>query len=154
MFTRIWSSIATLGFLLGVLLIAVVMTQPRLAAAQEAPFCDASAGHAWEIRRYVTQSVTLFSTDGERLTAVPASQLRDVEGVVECENNLTYVHMETPFGPRLVQRRNLLLGGGIGEACRCPDPSRPRDFASNADRNASSSGVGEGGICNADLPCR
>jgi hypothetical protein len=122
------------------------------AAAQANAVCDTRSGHAWQVRRFVTSRVTLYGMDGARLASVARNDVANVTQVIECSNTRSFVKMDTRFGPRLAMRSALVLGGGIGPACKCAQTASTQ-FDSNAARSASSMGVGEGQICNADLPC-
>jgi hypothetical protein len=120
--------------------------------SQSAAFCDVSAGHAWQIQRFITSRVTLFSLEGERLASVSREDLGDVQSVLACDNRSSHVRVETRFGPRLAMRASLQLTGGIGPACRCPHaPSA--EYASNSQVSASSSGASDRPICDAQKPC-
>jgi hypothetical protein len=151
---KFWRIAAPVFLLLaGFFAASATYAQPAAPGSAASTACVLRSGHAWQIRRFVTARVTLYSLDGQRLASVSRNDLADVRGVVQCDNTSSFVKMDTRFGPRLAMRSSLVLGGGLGGACRCVQAAGSQ-FDSNAARSASSSGVGEGEICNADLPCR
>jgi hypothetical protein len=147
---------AALATLVALALLAATATTPLHAQGQAAPanpFCVTTSGHAWQIRRFVTSHVTLYSLEGQRLASVSRNDLTSVQSVVQCDNTTSYVKMDTRFGPRLATRASLVLGGGFGPACACPGHSS-QQVASNNQVSASSMGASDRPICNADLPCQ
>lgn len=145
-----WAAAA--GVVLTALLIADI-SQPVSAQTQgQQGFCELRSGHAWQVRRFLTSRVTLYSLQGQRLASVSRNDLRGVATAVQCDNTTSYVKLDTQFGPRLAPRSSLVLGGGFGPPCACAQNAASQ-YQSGSQRGASSMGAGEGAICNADLPC-
>ena len=136
--------VAALAFVAALGAASVLLTSVSEVSAQpQAP----SGCRIQEVRGLRGGRITLYSLEFNQVGIVAPGDLRAVHQAQVCDDNLSYVRIETPQGARMVRRFQVDLGSNI------TPPPCPCQVAQATDaRNASSSGLGTP-MCNHAIQC-